>query len=60
MSWRAMDSVATSMTVDPNQIAVLLREIAAYLWLEGESFRAADRICRRIDAARVVRRIDER
>jgi DNA polymerase (family 10) len=40
MSLRAMHSLASSMTVDPHTIAALLREIAAYLWLEGESFRA--------------------
>src|SRR4051812_43234536 len=40
MSVGAMHSLASSMTADPRHIAVLLREIAAYLWLEGESFRA--------------------
>jgi DNA polymerase (family 10) len=35
-----MHSLASSLTVDPHHIASSLREIAAYLWLEGESFRA--------------------
>src|SRR5258706_13367461 len=40
MSLPAMESVASHMTVDAHKIAASLREIAAYLWLEGESFRA--------------------
>jgi DNA polymerase/3'-5' exonuclease PolX len=36
----SMESLATSMNLDPHRIAAQLREIAAYLWLDGESFRA--------------------